>query len=142
MPLCIAAACSSPTSAIDFRPPAGWIASPTLFGFQAWRDQSDTQAVILMRFPMRISAKDAFSRTDYSDLETETTKNVTICRKQPAVLFTGRGRSSRTHRERQVEIVWTSYPSSTYMALYARDLDVRPNGGAELAIRSLCLKPQ
>jgi hypothetical protein len=132
-------ACSSPTASINFHPPAGWRASPTFFGFQAWRNGDNTQNLVLMRFPVRISAKDAFSRTDYSNLETASSKNVTICGHQPAVLFTGRGVSSRTHRERQVEIVWTSYPASTYMALYARDLDVRPNAQAEIAIRSLCL---
>jgi hypothetical protein len=93
-----------------------------------------------MRFPMRISAKDAFSRTDYNNFETSTTRNLTICGHQPAVLFAGRGISSRTHREKQVEIVWTSYSGSTYMAMYARDLDSRPDSEAELAIRSLCLK--
>lgn len=138
LPFC-AVSCSSPTKSINFHPPAGWRASPTFFGFQAWRNENDTQTLVLMRFPVHIDAKDAFNRTDFNDFQTSRMKHVKICGQQPAMLFEGRGTNSRTHREKRVDMIWTAYSSSTYMAIYSRNLNLPTNAEAERAIRSLCL---
>jgi hypothetical protein len=120
----------------------GWNATPAIFGIQAWRAPDGRQNLVLFRFPLHLDTRQAIENSeDYNHWETASHKTIRICGDQPAILFSGRGESSRFghRRDQQVEMVMTSY-NVTYMAMYARDLSVHPNADAERAIRSLCLR--
>ncbi len=134
------AACSGPTQSVDFRPPPGWVATPGFFGFQAWHTADSQEMLALFRMPVAVDANKAMHNSDYSDLQSGTKKNITICGSQPAVLMTGRGSNSRTKEDQSVEMLMTSYSNSTYMAIYTRRLGIPPNPLAERALRSVCEK--
>ncbi|HEY9085343.1 MAG TPA: hypothetical protein VIN40_05340 [Candidatus Tyrphobacter sp.] len=129
------AACSSPTQSIDFQPPAGWTATPSLFGFQAWHTADSKQTLVLFRLPVAADPNTVMRQADINTAGT-TTRKITICGKQPALLILGRG--TRAHSQQNVEMVMTSYAGTTYMAIYARDIGLPLNAQADRAIHSLC----
>ena len=136
------AACSSPTQSINFQAPSGWVATPSFFGFQAWRTADRKQTLVLFRLPVAVDSNRAMEQSSFSSFETVTRKKITICGKQPAYYIQGRGQSDRTGapRDEAIEMIFTSYPNASYMALYARDVGVPIDSGAEHAIFSLCPK--
>ena len=133
------AACSGPTQSIDFRPPPGWVATPGMFGFQAWHTADKQETLILFRLPMAMNENEAM-RQSYGDLQSGTRKKIAICGSHPAILITGRGTNSRTREDQSVEMLMTSYPGATYMVIYTRRLGIPPNPIAERALRSVCQK--
>lgn len=132
------AACSSPTQSINFRAPSGWTATPSFFGFQAWTTSDHKQVLVLMRFPVTGDVNQAIQHSNISNLQTTTERRITICGNHPAMYVSGRGENSSTHTEQQMEMVFTTYPSSTYVAIYSRNVGVASNAEAERAITSLC----
>ncbi len=132
------AACSSPTQSIDFQPPAGWTATPSFFGFQAWHTTDRKQTLVLVRLPVTVDPKTAMQHSEINNMETYTQKSITICGKHPAILITGRGMSSQSHGPQDVEMLMTSYSGATYLAVYARDVGTPMNAQANHAVYSLC----
>lgn len=133
-------ACSSPTHSVTFRAPAGWIATPSLFGFQAWRTSDRRQVLVLLRFPMVVDPNRALQQSNVQQLRAEHRRQITICGKQRALFISGIGTGRRGPQH--TDIVMTTVGGQTYVAVYARDLGVAPNADAETAIRSLCPKTQ
>jgi hypothetical protein len=128
--------CSSPVQSVTFKPPAGWAASPSLFGFQAWHPKDNKQALILFKLPAATDPNRALSESNFRQFSTSLRERIRICGNQPAIFLSGTGTGARGTQ--RLEMVMTSVGGATYLATYARDEDVRPNSEAETAIRSLC----
>jgi hypothetical protein len=133
-----AAGCSNPASSITFAPPAGWSASPSVFGFQVWQSPDKRQALMLFRLSAHMDANRALQRSSFTSFDVRSRKTIHICGHQPATFVDGTG-TSDSH-DRYVEMIVTSYRDASYLALYARDTRDRPNAAAERAIRELCPK--
>ncbi len=136
---CVLFACSSPTQSVTFKPPAGWEASPSLFGFQAWHPSDNKQTLVLFRFPVAANVNQALSQSNFRQFNANTRQRIKICGNQPAVFLSGTGTGSQG--DQNVEMIITTVKGATYMAIYARDRGLHPNSQAETAIRSLCPKP-
>jgi hypothetical protein len=128
-------ACSSPAQSVTFKPPAGWAATPSFFGFQAWHS-SDDQALVLFKLPVTANMNQALTESNFRQFTVKRRERIVICGKQPAVYLYGASTSDRGPQT--VEMIMTTTDGATYMAMYARDTKMRPNAQAEAAIRSLC----
>jgi len=136
------AACASPSAALDFRPPAGWNAGPSVMGLvQLWTDPKNADSVVMvMRVPVSAANQDASLRDRYLQHgHVVSDRKITICGSHPArySILEGSGRSGKKSR---AELVNTAWNGTTYLALYGYDLGQRPDPMVERSIRNLCLK--
>ncbi|MDP9110420.1 MAG: hypothetical protein M3M96_02140 [Candidatus Eremiobacteraeota bacterium] len=136
------AACGSPSAALDFHPPQGWNAGPSIMGVvQLWIDPRHSNSVVmLMRVPASAANQDQTLRDRYLQKgHVVSDRQIKICGDHPArfSILEGSGKSGRMSR---VELTNTVWNGTTYMALYGFDLGQAPDRGAESAIKGLCPK--
>lgn len=129
-------ACSSPAQSVTFKPPAGWVATPSFFGFQAWHPSDDTQALVLFKLPVAADMNQALTESNFQQLTVKRRERIDICGRQPAIYIAGTATGRRGTQK--LEMIMTTARGATYLAMYSRDLNVRANAQAETAIRTLC----
>ncbi len=136
---------SSPAEGLRFAAPPGWKPSPGILGFmQFWRSPNgDDELLMLFKSPEKLTAKDIFSNPQLHDeLQGESVERrepIKICGGQPATYVEGRG--TTRGRPSQVSIVLTDVAGTSYLAVYARPVEVSPNPAALAALREVCPKP-
>lgn len=134
-------ACGSVTAGLEFKPPAGWTATPSVLGrVQMWinhgNGKSHDQVLMLIRGGN--SSTDMLNYpTGAQSLRNVKRSAITVCGNQPAERMTATGVSSN-HNETSIEAVSTTIRTAKYLAMYIRPLGERPDAQAEAALRSLC----
>lgn len=138
--------CGHASDNIAFNPPAGWVASPSLFGrFQQWvkpaKDTAHLQALILARGNADRSGFFGGVLTRPQDAVPNTTlirqRMITLCNGQHAqLLIAHRDVGSGVHLS--VEMVVTTIRDPQYALTYERPIDAPADPAAETALHSLC----
>jgi hypothetical protein len=137
----------NPTDALDFKAPAGWTSTPSMFGVKLWMkgDKSKGEVVFLMDLPGKADAKlnqDIVKQIGSSgggDIGTvEKISHIKICGDHDAEYV--KATSNKNGRHAETEIVLTNWDKDMYMALYSHSVDAAADPAGQAAIRSLCLK--
>jgi len=141
--LCLAAGCSfkSPAEDLDFKPPAGWNATPSMFGFQMWVKPNKNGEIVMLLNKKGKMKQDFDVKTipGTANAEVSANKEIRICSNQPAKLMIMTGTTNG--KPATTELVLTTYEGdNNYMSMYSRPKSANPDPQAEAAIRMLCLK--
>lgn len=142
---CMAVAgCASVTAGLDFKPPAGWIATPSIFGhFQAWVKQSPNkqqdQMVMLIRGETTSTMDFKNLPQGASDIRDRKESPIVICGNQRAQYLTAIGTDQRKGTD-VLEMISAPIGDQSYLAMYIRPKSQPVAPEAETAIRSLCIK--
>ena len=151
--LLLAGCGANPTDKLDFKPPAGWTATPSMFGFKLWikpkgqAAKDSSEIIFLMQLPSKakidlnkdFNPKDFDVKNPAGDLGVvEKSSKIAICGSHDARYL--ESVSTKSGKRADTEMIFTQWGSATYMALYSRSADAPADPVAETAIRSVCQK--
>jgi hypothetical protein len=134
--------CGSTTDSLDFKVPNGYQAKFNTMVMSLWTKGSSTDSVImLMKIPVKTSESD-FQVPDSAvkDAKIQSKELMTICGDHQATLMKMTGTSSQSKKNSNVEMLLTSWGSTTYMAMYVYPKGEGADPNAEAAIKSVCQK--
>lgn len=144
----LAACGASPTAGTAFKAPAGWQATPAMFGFQLWMNNADKGEMLMLMKSPKSMPLDQFAfnpsmlQSQVNGAKVEKAETVAICGNQPAKLLSVVGESKAGKTKESVEVLATDIGKKTYVAMYMHPATTKANRDAESAIRSLCAAPK
>jgi len=137
----------NPTDSLDFKAPAGWTSTPSMFGFKLWiKGGKSNEVVVLMDVSGKADAKldqdisKEIGSNGYSGNvgSVEKRSRIKICGNHDAEYM--EARANKNGQRSQTQIVLTNWNKDLYIALYSYPANVAADPAGEAAIRSLCLK--
>ncbi len=147
------AGCGSTTDSLDFKVPAGFVSKMNTFVVSVWtkgdKDSPD-QLIVLFKSPVKASKDVDVNTFDTSSISSsggmkntkiESKQQIKICGDHPALLMKATGTSEQAKgKDMDVEMLFTSWDGTIYMAMYGHNHTAAADPGAENAIKSVCLK--
>jgi len=136
------AGCGSVTAGVDFKPPAGWAATPSILGrIQMWtkkaRDNKQDEMVMLVRGSNANIDLSTIPQVGSNAISRTKQSTITICGNQKAQFASGTG-SGHSGQKQTMEMVSATVGQDGFVAIYLRPQSDRSDPEAETAIRSLC----
>ncbi len=139
----------SPTQSIDFKPPSGWNASPSMFGAQMWFNTGKGKGAAQTLMLLKLGGKGA-RINDISDpaqlrsikvdaSKVQRSEVISICGAHPARFFEAVPKD-KSGTPTRVEMVTTAWGADGYVAIYTRPAGTGEDKSAATALRSICQK--
>ncbi|MDQ2991735.1 MAG: hypothetical protein M3R30_02795 [Candidatus Eremiobacteraeota bacterium] len=147
------AGCGSTTDSLDFKVPTGFESKMNTFVVSVWTKgdkSSPDQLIVLFKSPVKsskdvnVNSFDTGSISSSGGMKNTTVQSkqqINICGDHPALLVKATGTSEQAKgKEMDVEMLFTSWDGTIYMAMYGYDHKTTPDAEAESAIKSVCQK--
>jgi len=138
------AGCGSVTDSLNFKAPAGWVATPAILGrMQVWMkkaaDNKQDQMLFLIRGQSANMDLKNVPGAGFGTIQSQKQSTITICGTRRAQYLSAVA-AGRSGEAQSVEMISAAVGDQSYLAMYARPKSSPPDPEAEAAIRSLCPK--
>jgi len=138
----------NPTESLDFKAPAGWTSTPSMFGFKVWIKDSKNNGEIVFLMDLAGKADANLARDVTKDIAVKGYPNdVGVVRKKSHIKICGnhdaeyvQAASKKNGQRLETDAVVTNWDKDLYIALYSRPANVGADPAGLAAIRSVCLK--
>lgn len=132
----------SPAQGLTFKPPAGWTASPGIFGVtQIWvspKTAAGTQELLLLKLPVVATSRDIIDQGQFQNAHIQVRRHVTICGNASATYVQFNATARSQHQDVEGETVMTARNGKTLVAMYIRPLGAKADPQVAASIYQLC----